>query len=105
MKSIITLACAVLWTAALHASSALAPAVPEPALRHLSEVNKQWLKHEADAPADHMSFATDVDRIRYHLLKVEHYLRSHTPAGLTEQGLLARPRLLDALHLYANASM
>ena len=103
MKTLFTLVCAVCFAASLSAAPALSPLKTETAFRHLSEVNKQWLKHAADAPHENISFNTDIDRIRYHLLNVEQFLRSNTPKGLTQKGLIARPRLLDALHLYANA--
>src|SRR5687768_15449651 len=102
MKTLITLACAVLFVGPLCATPSLEPSKGEIAFRHLSEVNKQWLRHAADASHAQVTFATDVDRIRYHLLNVENYLRHNTPANLSVEGLQNRPRLLDALRLYAN---
>src|SRR5688500_16430632 len=66
-----------------------------PAFAHLSEVNAQWLKHRKEAPAIRVSFTSDVDRIQYHLVLVEKYLRANTPSGFTAQALRNRAQLLD----------
>lgn len=70
-------------------------------LNKLSEINKQWLKHQQDCPNEQVFFETDEDLIKAHLLLVCNSLSKNTPASLNEIQLSARLSLIQELRAYA----
>ncbi|MDD2984217.1 MAG: T9SS type A sorting domain-containing protein [Crocinitomicaceae bacterium] len=71
-------------------------------LDHLSEVNKEWLKHQEFSPSGTISFASDVDRIQLHLNLVIKYLQLNPSAALNAKQLSNRQILLEKLQQYAD---
>jgi len=93
---------ALAWLTFFSAHSMLSPAIETNAFHHLYEINKQWEKHPELAPIDKVSFQTDNERIRFHLLSVIGILKSKVRNQHTLSQTINRNRLLDVLVGYAD---
>ena len=71
-------------------------------LNHLSQVNKEWLKHKDACPKTTISFRSDVDRIQLHLNLVIEHLKSNNPSNLNSVQLSNRLFLLGELQQYTD---
>lgn len=71
-------------------------------LDHLSEINKEWLKHKEISPLGSISFSSDVDRIQLHLNLVIDYLKVNAASDLNSKQLSNRKILLEKLQQYAD---
>ncbi|MEM6263022.1 MAG: T9SS type A sorting domain-containing protein [Bacteroidota bacterium] len=84
---------------------ALNPHEPATLYSHLVEVNKEW-NHQVPATdflLERISFDSDNDRIRMHLMLVESYLRNRQPEGISSAQLTKRHQMLDELNAYWKA--
>ena len=70
-------------------------------LAQLSEINKQWHKHQQECPNKQVYFETDEDGIQAHLLLVCGSLLKKTPTSLSEDQLSQRLTLIQELREYA----
>lgn len=73
----------------------------KPKADHLKEVNKFW--DGKPASQEHITFASEADRIQAHLFGVYEYLKKNTPEGFSNDQLEKRSKLLIELKLYAKA--
>lgn len=69
------------------------------ASEHLLEVNKEWKNHTSASGSEIVSFNSDTERIRFHLLNVEKLLRS-SRIDLSAEQRKNRMAMLDILHTY-----
>lgn len=71
------------------------------AFDHLLEVNKEWRAHSDLSSSNSISFKSDNERIRYHLLNVESILRIKSTQHLTKKQRENRQKMLAVLNRYA----
>jgi hypothetical protein len=71
-------------------------------LDHLSEINKEWLKHKEISPLGSISFNSDVDRIQLHLNLVIGHLKVNVPSDFNSKQFSNRQILLEKLQQYAD---
>jgi len=71
----------------------------KPLMDHLAIVNEHW--YDVDIELEMVSFSSDDDRIKTHLLEVYHYLSEHTPTELNDKQIQNRKIHLAVLNEYA----
>ena len=98
MRAIFTFSLMILISASL---SALNYVQYDQLYNHLTDVNKEWLKHDKTTDLEVLvNFPNDIERIRTHLKLVEQNLRNTNTSHLSAEALANREAMLDVLNGY-----